>query len=200
MEAKPLAYVLVVFLAMPGLVAAPSVTRAAFIPPVIFVASANRETFQAMRNQIAPCSAVATAKRFSQIHADRFDSLNVAGAGGRIGNRYHSNARSFTIGIGGGTNGVGAHFGSTGRPMGDNVLPVGAYFSGGEKAFLHATGHQWIQSMNGRAHGDYLPHGPKGTIAINVMGFSIGDKAVGGRLDPGGNGSGCASYRLAVEY
>lgn len=130
--------------------------------------------YAATLTQITNFNAAAWAQRFYQTHADRFDFLNFVFVGGRIGNRYHVNTRSAATGIGGGTNNQSALFGSAGRLMGYNVFPISAYFDGGETAFSHETGHQWIQSMNGTAFSAGIPHWPRGNVAINVMGFSIG--------------------------
>lgn len=145
--------------------------------------------------QLTNFSATVWAQRFYQTHADRFDFLNLVFVGGRIGNRYHVNTRSDASGLGGGTNNQSALYGSAGRLMGYNVFPISAYFDGGEKAFSHETGHQWIQFMHGTAFSAGIPHWPKGNAAINVMGFSIG--GAGGQ---GGNYSYTFASNAAGGY
>jgi len=114
------------------------------------------------------------AQRFYQTHGDKYDFLNFVHIAGVRGNRYHVGVKSQVQGISTSTYDNSAQYGSAGRLLGYNTFPISSFFDGGEAAFSHETGHQWINFLQGTAFASGIPHWPKGNVAINVMGFSIG--------------------------
>lgn len=120
------------------------------------------------------------ARRFYASHPDNYDFLNFVVVSGKRGNRFHLLAKNSVSGIGIQLFDVTADYGSSGRLQGVNFFPIPSFFDGGEKAFIHEVGHQWINFLNGTPYGSAVPHWPRGSIAGNVMGFSVGG--------PGGQG------------
>jgi hypothetical protein len=114
------------------------------------------------------------AQRFFQTHGDKYDFLNFVHVAGVRGNRYHVGVKSQVQGISTSTYDNSAQYGSAGRLIGYSTFPISSFFDGGDAAFSHETGHQWINFCQGTAFAAGIPHWPKGNVAINVMGFSIG--------------------------
>jgi len=114
------------------------------------------------------------AKRFYTIFPDNFDFLNFVHIAGTRGNRFHAQVRNSVSGIGETIFNNSASYGSGGRLMGYSVFPLSTLFDAGETGFNHETGHQWINFLQGTPFASGIPHWPKGNIAINTMGFSIG--------------------------
>ncbi|MCG2584850.1 choice-of-anchor X domain-containing protein [Massilia sp. TS11] len=113
------------------------------------------------------------ARRFYASYPDQYDFLNVVLIAGPRGNRSHSIIKNTTKGIGFGMMDESASFGSAGRLQGWSRFPLSAGFDGGGKAVLHETGHQWIQYMDSPELAQARPHYPAGSLAANVMGFSL---------------------------
>ena len=120
------------------------------------------------------------AQRFYSTHGDKYDFLNFVLVGGKIGNRFHFATKNSVQGIGINAFDNTAQYGSAGRLQGITTFPISSFFDGGDQAFSHETGHQWINFLAGTPFAIGTPHWPRGNIAINVMGFSIGG--------PGGQG------------
>jgi len=114
------------------------------------------------------------AQRFYATHGDKFDFLNFVLVAGPIGNRFHFATKNSVQGIGLGIFDNTAQYGSAGKLQGINTFPISSFFDGGEKAFSHETGHQWINFLSGTPFATGTPHWPIGDVAGNVMGFSIG--------------------------
>ena len=114
------------------------------------------------------------AQRFYATHGDKFDFLNFVLIAGPVGNRFHFATKNSVQGIGLGIFDNTAQYGSSGKLQGINTFPISSFFDGGEKAFAHETGHQWINFLAGTPFAIGTPHWPVGDIAGNVMGFSIG--------------------------
>lgn len=120
------------------------------------------------------------ARRFYATHPDQFDFLNFVMVAGGRGNRYHSLVKNTVSGIGAPLLDNTAGFGSKGRLLGTNVFPLSPLYDLGSVGFLHETGHQWISYLPTIPFGPANPHWPKGSVAINVMGFSMPPTRQGG--------------------
>jgi hypothetical protein len=114
------------------------------------------------------------AQRFYAIFGDNFDFLNFVLVAGPRGNRGHATVRNDVGGIGVAPFDASASLGSKGRLKGFTDFPISSFFDAGDAAFSHETGHQWINFLRGTVFASAIPHWPKGDIAINEMGFSIG--------------------------
>jgi hypothetical protein len=114
------------------------------------------------------------AQRFYSTHGDKFDFINFVLVGGQRGNRFHFATKNTVQGIGLSIFDNTAQYGSAGKLQGINTFPISSFFDGGEKAFAHETGHQWINFLAGTPFAIGTPHWPVGDVAGNVMGFSIG--------------------------
>ena len=128
----------------------------------------------ASASQLINFDASVWARRFYSIFGDDFEFLNFVHIAGKRGNRYHAQVRNDVIGIGEAIFNGTANYGSRGRLMGYSVFPLSSVFDSGETGFNHETGHQWINFLRGTPFDVGIPHWPKGNIAINTMGFSIG--------------------------
>lgn len=124
--------------------------------------------------QITSFNPAVWAQRFYQTHGDKYDFLNMIRIAGAVGNRNHFGVKNTVSGIGESIINNTASYGSAGRLQGITNYPLSGFFDGGETGFAHETGHQWINFLSGTAYAGGTPHWPKGNIAINVMGFSIG--------------------------
>jgi hypothetical protein len=113
------------------------------------------------------------ANRFYATYPDVFDFLNIVSIGSS-GNRHHVTVRNPVAGIGSPIFDSSSTYGSNGRLMGVNVFPLPGFFDGAGTGFNHETGHQWINFLNRAPFASGIPHWPTGSLAINVMGFSIG--------------------------
>jgi hypothetical protein len=113
-------------------------------------------------------------QRFYATHGDKYDFLNLVHIAGLRGNRTHASVKNQVQGIGRPIHHNSAQYGSAGRLSGINNFPVSSFFDSGDGGFEHETGHQWINFCNGTAFASGIPHWPKGSVAANVMGFSIG--------------------------
>lgn len=122
---------------------------------------------------------------------DKFDFINFVLVQGTRGNRFHFGVRNNVSGIGSSIFNNGATYGSASRLKGVTVFPISSFYDGGSPTFSHETGHQWINFLSGTPYASGSPHWPKGSIAINVMGFSISG-GVGGTYSytftPNGSG------------
>jgi len=116
------------------------------------------------------------AQRFYQYYRDRFDFLNFVytGAVQRTGNRFHSGVKNTISGIGLSMTDSTAVYGSRGGLLGISVFPLTGLWDGAGTGFNHETGHQWIAFIPGSLFTQGRPHWPKGSMAGNIMGFSIG--------------------------
>jgi hypothetical protein len=124
------------------------------------------------------------AQRFYQTHGDHYDFLNFVHVAGARGNRFHFGVKNAVNGIGLSIFNNTAEYGSGGRLQGISVFPISSFFDGAEGGFSHETGHQWINFLSGTSFAAGVPHWPKGNIAINVMGFSIGGAGGVGGMFP----------------
>lgn len=138
-------------------------------------------SYLARADQLTSLDPAFWAKRFYATHPDQFDFLNIVLVDGARDNRHHSMVRNAVSGIGAQRMDAGATFGSATRLMGYNVFPLSAFFDHGGVGFLHETGHQWINYLPMAPLAGGAPHWPKGSVAINVMGFSIPPNAQGGQ-------------------
>ncbi|GAB3446442.1 hypothetical protein NX773_21775 [Massilia solisilvae] len=138
-------------------------------------------SYLARSDQLASLDPAFWARRFYTTHPDQFDFLNIVLVDGVRDNRHHGMVRNAVSGIGAQRMDVGATFGSAARLMGYNVFPLSAFFDHGGVGFLHETGHQWINYLPNAPLAGGTPHWPKGSVAINVMGFSIPPSAQGGQ-------------------
>ena len=131
------------------------------------------------------------ARKLYERFPDRFDFINFVLVGGRNGNRHHVNVRNFVAGIRPTFSDTSAEYGSAGRLQGYNVFPFTYFYDAGNVAFNHETGHQWINGCVNTPFASGIPHWPKGSMAINVMGFNVSG-SVGGTYNhtfaPDGNG------------
>ncbi|HEU4852763.1 MAG TPA: choice-of-anchor X domain-containing protein [Telluria sp.] len=131
------------------------------------------------------------ARRFYATHGDDYDFLHVVMVSGRRSNRSHVRVRNAVEGIGQGLFDQSAAAGSKGRLLGVSLYPMSTGFDPAEKAFAHETAHQWIQYLPGVPFAQASPHWPAGSVAANVMGFSMAG-GVGGDhpflYEPSGTG------------
>ena len=160
-------------------------TAAIGLPAVRPIDASGQETdyvvnYVATSSQLLSFDQRVWAQRFYATHGDKFDFLNFVLIGGTVGNRFHFATKNTVQGIGLGLFDNTAQYGSAGKLQGINTFPISSFFDGGEKAFAHETGHQWINFLAGTPFAIGTPHWPVGDIAGNVMGFSIGG--------PGGQG------------
>ena len=128
--------------------------------------------YTATRDQLMNFDRRVWARHFYQTHGDNFDFINFVLAPGRRGNRNHLHVSNSVQGIGVSIFDVTADYGSAGRLKGVNYYPITFFFDGGEKAFNHETGHQWINFLANTPFAAGRPHWPRGSVAGNVMGFS----------------------------
>src|SRR6185369_575059 len=105
---------------------------------------------------------------------DKFDFLNFVLVAGPVGNRFHFATKNTVQGIGLSIFDSTPQYGSGGKLQGINTFPISSFFDGGDAGFAHETGHQWINFLTGTPFAGGVPHWPRGNIASNVMGFSIG--------------------------
>jgi hypothetical protein len=114
------------------------------------------------------------ANRFYLVYPDAYDFLNLVSVLGKVANRFHEQASNGVIGIGQTVYNNTAAFGSGGRLKGVTVFPFPTSFDGATAGFNHEIGHQWMVFANGALWAPAIPHWPKGDVAGNIMGFSIG--------------------------
>jgi len=148
--------------------------------------------YLATKAQLANFNPVFWANRFYTNHGDNYDFLNFIHIAGVRGNRYHFHIRNSVQGIGLPLFEDSAVFGSAGRLQGGSVFPISSFYDGGGAGFAHETGHQWINFLSG-AFATGVPHWPKGNVAINVMGFTIGG-GVGGNYSYTFTSNGSGGY------
>jgi hypothetical protein len=138
--------------------------------------------YPASRAQLVNFDAALWARVFYSTHGDKFDFFNFVHIAGERGNRYHSGVKNPVLGISTGTYSNNAAYGSAGRLLGFNVFPISSFYDGASPPFSHETGHQWINFLSGTPYAGGVPHWPRGSIAINVMGFSIPGSGAGGNF------------------
>jgi hypothetical protein len=138
--------------------------------------------YVATRSQLTNFNAAYWANRFYTNHGDKYDFLNFVHIAGVRGNRYHAGVKNTVLGISSGTYSNNASYGSAGRLQGYTVFPISSFYDGAAPTYSHETGHQWINFLSGTAYAGGIPHWPKGSIAINVLGFSIAGGNVGGNF------------------
>jgi len=133
---------------------------------------------------------------------DKFDFINYVLVQGTRGNRFHFGIRNSVAGIGSSIFNNGATYGSASRLKGATVFPISSFYDGGSPTFSHETGHQWINFLSGTPYAGGSPHWPRGSIAINVMGFSISG-SVGGTYSftftPNGSGGYVVGPGVAIN-
>jgi hypothetical protein len=162
-------------------------TQIGLVPITTNMANASQETdyvvnYVATRAQLTNFNAAFWANRFFTNHADKFDFLNFVHIAGVRGNRYHAGVKNTVLGISTSTYSNNASYGSAGRLQGYTVFPISSFYDGASPTFSHETGHQWLNFLSGTAYAGGIPHWPKGSIAINVMGFSIPGSGAGGNF------------------
>ncbi len=128
--------------------------------------------YTATRDQLMNFDRRVWAQRFYQTYGDNFDFINFVLAPGRRGNRNHVHVSNSVHGIGVSIFDATADYGSGGRLKGVNYYPITFFYDGGEKAFNHETGHQWVNFLANTPFSAGRPHWPRGSVAGNVMGFS----------------------------
>ena len=138
--------------------------------------------YLATKAQLTNFNAAFWANRFYTTHGDKYDFLNFVHIAGARGNRYHFAVRNSVQGIGISIFNNTAAYGSAGRLQGCSVFPISSFYDGGGAGFAHETGHQWINFLAGTPFAGGVPHWPKGSAAINVMGFSIPGSGAGGNF------------------
>ena len=94
-------------------------------------------------------------------------------------NRYHFAVRNDVSGIGQPLFNNSTMYGSAGKLLGITVYPIDDFFDGGETAFSHELGHQWIMFLKNPSL-QPGPHWPPSTMARGIMGFNIPGSSVGG--------------------
>ena len=154
-------------------------TSAIGLQPIRAIGATGQETdyianYVATTSQILNFSPTVWAQRFYATHGDNYDFINFIQIAGLRGNRFHAGVKNATAGIGISTFNNTSQYGSAGRLQGYSEFPISSFFDGGEQGFSHETGHQWINFLSGTPFAAGTPHWPKGNVAINVMGFSIG--------------------------
>ncbi len=148
--------------------------------------------FTATKLQFMTFSASYWSQKLYTYFGDHFDFINFVLVQGMRGNRYHAGVRNAVSGIGTSLYNNGTSYGSASRLKGLNVFPVPTFYDGGNSAFSHETGHQWINFLSGTPYATGTPHWPKGNVATNVMGFSLPSSGAGGNylysFTPNGSG------------
>jgi uncharacterized protein (TIGR03437 family) len=94
-------------------------------------------------------------------------------------NRYHNATRNDVQGVGLPIFNSDAQYGSAGALLGVSHFPLTSYFDGGETAFVHEFGHQFINFLKLPVLAAGTPHWPVSSLATGVMGFSLPDGAGG---------------------
>jgi hypothetical protein len=167
--------------------------------PAVHPIDANGQETDYIVNYVATSSQLLSfdqriwAQRFYATHGDKFDFLNFVLVAGPIGNRFHFATKNAVQGIGLNIFDNDSQYGSAGKLQGISTFPISSFFDGGDQGFEHETGHQWINFLAGTAFAVGSPHWPRGDVAANVMGFSIGGSGgVGGNFPftftPNGSG------------
>ena len=164
-------------------------TSAIGLRPIRTIDSTGQETdyianYSATRNELMNFDFRLWAQRFYASHGDEYDFLNFVLVTGRRGNRFHMLVKNTVNGIGLQLFDNSSQYGSAGRLKGFNNFPIPSFFDGGEKAFSHEVGHQWINFLGGTVYAPGVPHWPRGSIAGNVMGFSQGGQGGQGGTFP----------------
>jgi hypothetical protein len=152
-----------------------------------YVRNATTQQTTHLVNLVVSASEVSTpdyqelARKFYQLFPDNFDFLNFVFVAGVRGNSFHIPARNDVNGIGIAIFNTTSFWGSAGRLRGANIFLVSPFFDTVSQIFNHETGHQWINFLSGSPFASGIPHWPRGSVAANVMGFSIpGSGGVGG--------------------
>lgn len=148
--------------------------------------------FTATTAQLLTLNAATWAQKLYTWFEDKFDFINFVLVQGTRGNRFHFGVRNNVSGIGSPIFNNGATYGSASRLKGVTVFPMSSFYDGASPTFSHETGHQWINFLSGTPYASGSPHWPRGSIATNVMGFSISGGNVGGTYSfaftPNGSG------------
>ena len=120
------------------------------------------------------------AQQFYTYYPDDFDFLElVFSVPSYSANRCHFAVRNDVSGIGLLPLNTGSLYGSASRLLGISVFPIDTLFDAAETAFIHETGHQWINYLKNPALMPG-PHWPPSTMARGIMGFNIPPTNEGG--------------------
>ena len=158
--------------------------------------------FTATAAQLLTFNAATWSQKLYTRFEDKFDFINFVLVQGKRGNRFHFSVRNNVSGIGSSIIDNGASYGSAARLKGITVFPISHFYDGASPTFSHETGHQWINFLSGTPYASGSPHWAKGSVAINVMGFSISG-GVGGNYSftftPNGSGGYVVGPGVAIN-
>jgi hypothetical protein len=138
--------------------------------------------YTASADQLANLDPAVWTRRFYAAHPDQFDFINVVAVAGARDNRHHIVLKNTVSGTGDPKRDNSGQYGSAGHLLGLTVFPMSPAFDAAGKAFSHEIGHQWMNFLPIQPFAASSPHWPRGSVAMNVMGFSIGPLSEGGEF------------------
>jgi hypothetical protein len=156
----------------PSMMALPVVDHSTDLRVTAYVANIRDDAFFADRNYARIIA------RLLRAFPDRYDVVNVVFARNFVENRFHSQVKNATAGIGLPAFDASSGYGSSGRLLGFTAFPSSVFFDGADEGYQHELGHQWINFLDNQPLAQGSPHWPYSSLATGIMGVGAGSQGL----------------------